>query len=68
MPWGLSTACWAIIASIVGGLIAVAIIRPWRFWQARRHCPQCKKTLPRWDCWGWRDGWTCARCGCEIGD
>jgi hypothetical protein len=59
---------WGTIAILVGGLVAVAIIQPWRFFSARRHCPQCRQTLARWGIWGWKDEWTCSRCGCQIGD
>jgi hypothetical protein len=54
------------IACIVAGSLAVVVVRPWRFWWARRRCPQCKTLLPRWDRWGWKEGWTCGHCGCQI--
>ncbi|HEV3256297.1 MAG TPA: hypothetical protein VG013_05400 [Gemmataceae bacterium] len=62
-----SNSTWWILAGIVGGLTVLAILSPWRFWWGRKYCPQCKRLLPRWGCWGWKDGWTCRRCGCEIG-
>jgi hypothetical protein len=67
MGWDLSTASWGTLAVLLGGLTAVAVFRPWRFLRPRQHCPQCKQLLPRWDCWGWKDSWTCHRCGCQVG-
>ncbi len=57
---------WALIVWIAVGSVAVVVLRPWRFWWARRHCPQCKDLLPRWNLWGWKEDWTCRRCGCQI--
>ena len=57
---------WEVIASVVVGSLAVVVIRPWRFWWQRRRCPQCTDLLPRWDAWGWKEDWTCNRCGCRI--
>jgi hypothetical protein len=57
---------WGMIAFIVAGSLAVVVIRPWRFWWARRRCPQCRSWLPRWNLWGWKEEWIC-RCGCQIG-
>jgi hypothetical protein len=59
---------WEAIVGIavVVGLLALGFIKPWRFWFARRHCHQCKTSLPRWNVWGWRDDWTCSNCGCQI--
>lgn len=56
-----------IIAGVVSVLVGIAIVRPWRFWRARMHCPQCQQVQRRWGRWGWKDDWTCSRCGCEIG-
>jgi hypothetical protein len=57
---------WEVIASVVVGSVAVVVLRPWRFCWARRRCPQCRDLLPRWDVWGWKEDWTCKRCGCRI--
>jgi hypothetical protein len=67
MAWEFSVSFWLVIAFSAGGLATLAIARPWRFFQARTECPQCKHVLPRWDCWGWRETWVCPRCGCRIG-
>jgi len=67
MDWDFVVSHWYTVAGVIGGLVAVAVTRPWRFWLTRRLCPQCKNVLPRWDRWGWRDGWSCSRCGCESG-
>ncbi len=56
----------AAIVCMVLGSLAVVVVRPWRFWWSRRLCPQCKELLPRWNIWGWKDDWTCRRCGCQI--
>jgi hypothetical protein len=58
---------WGAIAVAFGGFAAVAVLRPWRCLRARTSCPQCKEVLPRWDRWGWRQAWTCPRCGCQVG-
>ena len=55
-----------ILAVGAGLLAALAIFRPWRFFQVRRHCPQCKQVMARWNHWGWLDEWTCPRCGCQF--
>jgi hypothetical protein len=60
MSWGLITAVIAV------GLAALAVLRPWRFFLARNHCPQCRQLLARWGLWGWKDDWTCPRCGCQV--
>ena len=62
-----SVSYWGVIAATTAGLAAIAIIRPWRFLRERRSCPQRKKVLPRWDRWGWKEVWTCPRCGCQVG-
>jgi hypothetical protein len=67
MVWDLIASNWVMIAVLVGVLVAVAVLRPWRFWRARKQCPQCRKMLPRWGRWGWKDDWTCSQCGCQIG-
>ena len=67
MAWNLSTLQWVVFAIIAGGLGLAGLTRPWRFFQVRRHCPQCRTLLPRWGRWGWKDDWTCPRCGCQIG-
>jgi hypothetical protein len=65
--WDPSTSGWGTVVVAVAAVAAVGVTRPWRFWWSRRHCPQCDKLLPRWDCWGWKVAWTCRRCGCQIG-
>ncbi len=60
MPWEL------VAGVVVGAVLLVGVVRPWRFWYARRRCPQCAQLLPRWGVWGWRVDWTCSRCGCQI--
>jgi hypothetical protein len=57
---------WGILLGVLGVSVAIAVLRPWRFWWARRHCPQCRVLLPRWDLWGWKIDWTCSRCGCQV--
>jgi rubredoxin len=66
MTWNLDAVNWWIVAPIIGGVLFIAFVRPWRFFADRRHCPQCKKLLARWGRWGWKDDWTCPRCGCLI--
>jgi hypothetical protein len=58
---------WGAIALGFAGLAGLAVIRPWRFLVARTFCPQCKQKLARWDRWGWKQLWTCPRCGCRVG-
>ena len=67
MAWDLGSLGWTIVAAIAGGLTLVAVTRPWRFFRLRALCPRCKQMLPRWGRWGWKDDWTCSRCGCVIG-
>lgn len=67
MGWDPSLSYWLLTALGAGGAAAVGITRPWRFWQARRYCPQCKQVLPRWGLWGWKDGWVCRHCDCQSG-
>jgi hypothetical protein len=67
MAWDLDALGWRIMAGIGGGLLVLGVTRPCRFLRRRRRCPQCKQLLPRWDRWGWKDGWTCSRCGCQVG-
>ena len=67
LAYSLGTVEWIILAVSAGLLATLALLRPWRFFQVRRHCPQCKQVLARWDRWGWLDDWTCPRCGCQIG-
>ena len=57
---------WIVIAWIVAASLLIVFIRPWRFLAARRHCPQCRNLLPRWNLWGWKEDWTCSHCGCRI--
>jgi hypothetical protein len=57
---------WTVTACIVAASLVIVVIRPWRFLAARRHCPQCQDLLPRWNVWGWKEDWTCNRCGCRI--
>jgi hypothetical protein len=57
---------WGLTLCLVAGSLAVAFVQPWRFFHARRRCPQCQGPLPRWSLWGWREDWACARCGCLI--
>jgi len=57
---------WQMIVCIMVGILAIVVLRPWRFWWSRRVCPQCKSVLPRWDFWGWKEAWTCSHCGCQI--
>ena len=55
------------ILAVSASLLATqALLRPWRFFQVRGHCPQCKQVIARWNRWGWLDDWTCPRCGCQI--
>lgn len=44
----------------------VVLVRPWRFFWARRRCPRCQGLLPGWNVWGWREDWARVRCGCLI--
>jgi len=67
MGSGFSTSTWWVLAGLAGAFAVLAILRPWRFWWARAYCPQCRRLLPKWDCWGWKTDWTCRRCGCAIG-
>jgi hypothetical protein len=57
---------WPMAGCMVAGIVAVVVLRPWRFWWARRRCPQCQDLLPRWNLLGWKEDWTCRRCGCRI--
>src|SRR5262249_52715382 len=66
LPGGAAMS-WTVIFCTCAAAIALLIIRPWRFWGERRYSAQCRKLLPRWDAWGWKDNWTCARCGCQVG-
>jgi hypothetical protein len=55
-----------VAACVVAGAAVIAALQPWRFFRARKRCPQCKGLLPRWGLWGWGEDWACARCGCLI--
>ena len=67
MAGDLSVSYWGVIIATAAALAVAAVSRPWRFLRERRSCPQCRKVLPRWDCWGWIEVWTCPRCGCQVG-
>ncbi len=67
MAWDGSALNWEAVTAFGGAFAAAAVLRPWRFWRARAECPQCKEVLPRWDRWGWKEAWTCPRCGCRVG-
>jgi hypothetical protein len=58
---------WDWVATIGGGLAVCAIIRPWRLFFGRNHCPQCEESLTWWGRLSWKDEWDCPRCGCQIG-
>lgn len=63
---GATAMNWGVTVCVAVGSVAVMVIQPWRFFWARRRCPQCKTLLPRWNGWGWKDDWTCPHCDCQI--
>src|SRR5262249_32802827 len=67
-PWLRGALIGAIVGAIAGGLAVVLMV----LLAPKRKCPDCGETLPRFrqpanrrqSLWG---GWTCPRCGCEVG-